>query len=264
MLSSILARLLSHNPSMRENPSTRYLISMYIAPGFPNRPTFKSWLLLHPLTFGLRFWARRIWNKFTYTPITLSESGGVSAGTTDHNLSNLWRIRRNITEPFIILTREALRIPVASARVLMIGPRNEAEILLFEGYGFQRKNITAIDLISVSPLIVPMDMHNMTFADDSFDVVYAVRVFPYSADPKRAVGEMVRVLRNGGLLVAGWGYSKDTKPNVVNQIWHRQGNEALAEMLGPNMKTAIWNNTYESANGTTVSNITRIQKTPQV
>lgn len=46
------------------------------------------------------------------------------------------------------------------------------------------------------------DMHALPFADESFDCVTCQTVLIHSADPARALAEMVRVTRPGGLVVA--------------------------------------------------------------
>jgi len=58
-----------------------------------------------------------------------------------------------------------------------------------------RKNLAAHD---VSGELRVMNGEDMTFADGSFDVVYAHGVLQYSADPARMVREIHRVLRPGG------------------------------------------------------------------
>ena len=46
-----------------------------------------------------------------------------------------------------------------------------------------------------------MDAGNLTFADDSFDIVYAPYVISVVSDPVRVVNEMRRVCRPGGKIV---------------------------------------------------------------
>jgi len=46
------------------------------------------------------------------------------------------------------------------------------------------------------------DMHALPFADATFDCVTCQTVLIHSPDPARAVAEMVRVVRPGGLVVA--------------------------------------------------------------
>lgn len=48
---------------------------------------------------------------------------------------------------------------------------------------------------------VQADAHALPFADASFDACRADRVFLHLADPVRALGELVRVLRPGGQLL---------------------------------------------------------------
>ena len=92
---------------------------------------------------------------------------------------------------------------VATAKLLSVGPRNENEIFHLCAYGFDIMNIEAIDLVSNSPLVRIMDMHELQYADATFDVVISGWTLPYSRDPKRALSEKLRVLRPGGLLCVG-------------------------------------------------------------
>jgi ubiquinone/menaquinone biosynthesis C-methylase UbiE len=45
------------------------------------------------------------------------------------------------------------------------------------------------------------DAHHLPFADNYFDASYSLRVFEIIEEPRKAVGEMVRVLRPGGRIV---------------------------------------------------------------
>ena len=77
--------------------------------------------------------------------------------------------------------------------VLCIGPRNVVEIDYIRSKG--AKSVTGIDLYSEHKDIQVMDMHNMTFADNSFDVVYSSHSLEHSYDIKQVVNEIVRVAR---------------------------------------------------------------------
>ena len=92
-------------------------------------------------------------------------------------------------------------------RVLSIGPRVEGEIFNIIGHGFLKRNITALDLFSYSPLIEVGDMHDMTFEDESFDVVICGWVLGYSNDRQAAANEILRVTKPGGLISIGNAYS---------------------------------------------------------
>lgn len=88
--------------------------------------------------------------------------------------------------------------PNANGTVLCIGPRDTFEIDSFRKKGFSR--VCGIDLLSQGPDVLIMDMHRMTFPDDSFDVVYASHSLEHSYDPARAVGEIVRVAKDRAVL----------------------------------------------------------------
>ena len=85
-------------------------------------------------------------------------------------------------------------------KILIIGPRNEAEIFNFMAHGFKRENIHSIDLFSYSPMVKIMDMHNLAFEDASFDLVYAGWVISYSDNRLRALQEMMRVAKPNGVI----------------------------------------------------------------
>ncbi len=91
-----------------------------------------------------------------------------------------------------------------SLSVLSIGPRNEMEIFHLMAMGFLMRNIQAIDLVSNSPFIQVADMHDTPFEDSRFDVAVSGWALPYSKDHQKAVDEMVRVLKPGGLFCMGF------------------------------------------------------------
>lgn len=89
---------------------------------------------------------------------------------------------------------------IASLKVLVIGARTENELFALLAAGFLAENITMIDLISYSPFVEIGDMHNLRFADDTFDIVLLSHVLPYSSAPKKAAHELCRVAKHGGLV----------------------------------------------------------------
>ena len=82
--------------------------------------------------------------------------------------------------------------------VLCVGCRNTLELDRFHERGFG--DVVGIDVFSQRGDILVMDMHEMTFADDSFDVVYASHSLEHSYDVARVAGEIVRVGRDGGVV----------------------------------------------------------------
>jgi hypothetical protein len=135
-------------------------------------------------------------------------SSGVMPGTVAHN-------RREIEEVAFSSSRRTQRLigplsgldPVYSVperlKALSIGPRTEMELLHLVGIGFRTENLRAVDLIASSPLMDLGDMHNLPYQDREFDVVISGWVLTYSKTPERAVREMVRVCKNGGLIAIG-------------------------------------------------------------
>lgn len=211
--------------------------------------------MLHPVVFGLVFWFRRLYFARTYGVHVLSGGQGIATGTIDHNSGNLWRIRRHRTEHMVILMREAIGNAVDKSRILVVGPRNEAELMLLRGYGFRRSNIEAIDLISVSPWIKPMDMHSLAYAENSFDAIYAAWVIPYSSEPKMAIAEMIRALKPNGLLILGWGLPDSV--NVVGLQDYQRGMEFLQEMIGDKLGELLWVERTSSGSFTCIARINK-------
>jgi len=82
--------------------------------------------------------------------------------------------------------------------VLCVGCRNTLELDRFRARGFD--NVIGIDVFSEREDIKVMDMQEMTFADNSFDVVYASHALEHSYDLRRVVDEVVRVARDGAIV----------------------------------------------------------------
>jgi SAM-dependent methyltransferase len=82
--------------------------------------------------------------------------------------------------------------------VLCVGCRNALELDRFRACGFER--VVGIDVFSQRADIKVMDMHEMTFPDDSFDIVYCSHALEHSYDVHRVVQEMVRVAREGAVV----------------------------------------------------------------
>jgi SAM-dependent methyltransferase len=82
--------------------------------------------------------------------------------------------------------------------VLCVGCRNPLELDRFRERGFPE--VVGIDLFSQRDDILVMDMHELSFPDDSFDVVYASHALEHSYDVDRVVGEIARVARDGAVI----------------------------------------------------------------
>ena len=84
------------------------------------------------------------------------------------------------------------------ARILCVGSRDGEEVQTFNELGYY--DVTGIDLAEFKPYTQKMDMHNLQFEDDSFDIVYT-NSLDHSNDIDKALREITRVLRVLGILV---------------------------------------------------------------
>ena len=96
-----------------------------------------------------------------------------------------------------LISRVAEQKPSGGA-VLCVGCRNALELDRFRSRGFE--DVIGIDVFSQRADILVMDMHEMSFEDDSFDVVYASHALEHSYDVDRVVREMGRVARDGAVV----------------------------------------------------------------
>ena len=88
-------------------------------------------------------------------------------------------------------------------KVLSVGCRTEAEIFSLVDAGFEIENITGIDLFSYTPKIKLGDVCNLDFASGAFDVVICGWVLEFVTEIEKAVREIKRVTKPGGLIAIG-------------------------------------------------------------
>lgn len=145
------------------------------------------------------------------------ESEFAIPNTISHNLKNLstfgFTRMDKIIKPLSVI--EKLN---ENSSFLVIGPRNEEDLLNLSGNGFKLKNITGLDLISYSPLIDTGDMHAMKYADNSFDCVISGWTIAYSNDFKKATSEMIRVCKPNGIIAISMEYSELTKSEQIEKL----------------------------------------------
>jgi hypothetical protein len=141
-------------------------------------------------------------------------SSGVMPGTVTHNRGEVEQVAfgaSHRTQRLIgpLSSLEPVYSKPFKLKALSIGPRTEMELLHLMGIGFRVENLRAVDLIASSPLMDLGDMHNLPYPDQAFDVVISGWVLTYSKTPERAVREMVRVCKNGGLIAIGTSSAPD-------------------------------------------------------
>lgn len=132
--------------------------------------------------------------------------------TVSHNLKGL----RDCNDRMKLLVQPLVCIEKVrkDSKVLVIGPRNENDLLLLFGNGMTWANLIGLDLISYSPRIILGDMHDIPFESNYFDIVLCGWTLGYSATPGIAATEMVRVIKKGGIIGIGMEYSTLTKDDI--------------------------------------------------
>ncbi len=111
--------------------------------------------------------------------------------------------------------------------VLCVGCRNALELDRFRERGFE--DVVGIDVFSQREDILVMDMHQMSFSNDSFDVVYASHSLEHSYDVGRVVREIGRVARDGA--VVGVEVPVRTQRSAADRVVF-SGLEELREVFG--------------------------------
>lgn len=210
-------------------------------------------------SLAMRPWAFEFWYRARALRLTLSGRGlrafrvedskptEFVGRVSDYNRSQMWEFYRDRTEKLMIVLRALDDVP-KDGRVLVIGPRNEAELLLLSLYGFKLKNITSVDLFSYSPKIQLADMHDLPFPDASFDVVYSAWTLKYSYDINKACSEIVRVVRPGGYVVTGFSHTLKTSEVVGSPI--KGGLDELRRLFEPHVETVSFQEASEEEPGT--------------
>ena len=187
----------------------KYVRNQVIFPSSLVMP-LRAALFHRPLPFSVWVHARRALNRLRHGGVHALETGAsphVTSQVVPYSQRKAGRVFRDRTERLMNVLRSIQGLRPAAMRVLTIGSRNEAEILLLRLYGFRRENIVAVDLVSESPLIRVMDMHALALDDGTFDLVYSAYTIAYSDDVPRACAEMLRVVRDGGLIALSFLHS---------------------------------------------------------
>jgi hypothetical protein len=159
---------------------------------------------------------------------TLEGQSAVAEHTVTHNLRGLHDLAvvrsLALVRPLSVL--EELR---PDARILVVGPRTEGELLALVGLGFDPARIRGLDLISYSPWIDLGDMHDLPYDDACFDAVVAGWVLAYSDDMETAGSELLRVVRPGGVVAVGVEWNRRSNAEIVQAVGYVPGAERRIE-----------------------------------
>lgn len=117
---------------------------------------------------------------------------------------------------FLVSAVESSRRIKRSDLLLSLGPRFEDELFGFRAIGYKRHNIFALDSYSYSRLISCGNMHRMNYLDSFFDIVVGGWVLAYSDNPIKAMSEIYRVTKAGGLAVLSWDIPPESDSNSLD------------------------------------------------
>jgi SAM-dependent methyltransferase len=99
------------------------------------------------------------------------------------------------------LTLDKFSLPGEGKHILHVAP----EPFLVERFRKGSASYTAIDKYVderfEANLVLEMDLTDLKFRDDQFDFIYCAHVLEHIADDRRAISELSRVLRPGGIAV---------------------------------------------------------------
>jgi len=120
------------------------------------------------------------------------------------------------------------------AKILCIGCRNAFELDVFAQRGFPE--VIGIDLFSFDRRIRVMDMHDLSFSDNSFDVVYSSHSLEHAKRPERVASEIARVIKPRGV-VALEVPMRDPKGA---ELVHFSGIDSLVTLFKPYGPDVLW------------------------
>ena len=129
------------------------------------------------------------------------------------------------------------------SQILLIGSRSENELFYLKSYGF--KNITCIDILSYSPTIKCMDMHDLKFKNNKFDVVICGWTMVYSQNEKKCADEIIRVSKNNSVIAIGYAKRKVKKIKLKKGLIVPKKNANNAKQILKLFSVAIKKNIFK-------------------
>jgi hypothetical protein len=244
----------------------RDFVGRFLVPLSPVLLSPWRYFTLLPPVFALRFHARRFYWRITGHGLKQLvkgegvESGFVAEQVLPYNLGNINIINRGRTERIIALLRSIRGLKLRALNTLVVGPRNEAELMLLSSYGFDPSKLTAIDLFSYAPTVRLMDMHQLKFADDQFDAFYSAFVITYSDDIPQAVAETIRVAKHDALVIFVFEHLSKGDGNLFGKNNLANGPDDLLAIFGDKAGHVYWKEDFENGGRFTSSVIFRINK----
>jgi SAM-dependent methyltransferase len=188
----------------------------------------------------LRAFVFLVKRRFRIDEMNFSGSNEHNEFVIQHNLWNnlkLFQFSRGRVEALLY---PLLSVPgiKKDGKTLCIGPKNEGEMLLMEAHGF--RDVIGIDLFTYSNKILLMDMHELRFPENMFDTIMSGAVIRYSYDVKKAVAEMIRVAKDGAILIVSFGLFPPEEELAFCQSPLFGGVKELLGLFGEHVDHVYW------------------------
>lgn len=116
--------------------------------------------------------------------------------TLKHNLKQL----KDFSNPrmeLLIRPLSVLEFLKRESDILIIGPRNENDLLRLVANGFSPAHVRGLDLMSYSPLVDVGDMHETPYEDNRWDAILCGWTLSYSRNPLLFSKELIRIAKPG-------------------------------------------------------------------
>lgn len=154
----------------------------------------------------------------------------VASNTVSHNLKSM---RDLSSRRSFLLARplSAIEVLDENSRILCIGPRTEAELLILVSLGYKKDNIRGFDLISYSNWVDIGDMHELPYKENEWDCALLGWVLAYSLKPEVAAKEVVRVCKPGAIIAVGVEYNPLSNEEITSKIGYKPGNSKRIESV---------------------------------
>jgi SAM-dependent methyltransferase len=199
---------------------------------------------------GLRRTLRNVLNRMLWSPYEKRMEGTLQPDSPSYRQYLRTQLRRTLSKRHVplrphtvlLVDQVAEFVPLQACDVLCIGCRNTAEIDYFTSKGARK--VTGIDLYSTHPRILVMDMHKLQFPDDAFDIVYSAHSLEHAYDPRQVAGEMVRVVRPGGIIVIE--VPTDFQSGEADLVDFGRL-ESLRELFGPSVGEVLMEEALEAS-----------------
>lgn len=169
---------------------------------------YRSWLVEPYFRRLVTYWRLQYFVKIKKS-LKTTDSEKAFKVTVSHNLKAISQCNDRMN--LLIRPLSVIETVNRDSSVLVIGPRNEYDILSLIGHGFSKNTVKGLDLITYSPFIQLGDMHSTPFKANSLDVIICGWTLSYSATPDVFAKEMLRIIKNNGLIAIGVEYSTMTQ-----------------------------------------------------